>query len=131
MSNLVCRESVVVLFPQERRNHILQNCSPALFYMFLVKACLRDVVQGCSNVWNISPGISVHKSQIKKTLRTEWKAFVATHAQHGLFQTPCNSYLEQSTSIKTSTQSVSIVMDENHHYTIGWFNSHSVFPLLF
>ena len=50
--------------------------------MFLVKACLRDVVravQGCSNISDISARISVHKSPIDKTLRAKWKAFVDTH----------------------------------------------------
>ena len=34
-------------------------------------------MQGCSNVSNISAGISVHK-----TLRTKWKAFVGIHRAH-------------------------------------------------
>lgn len=42
----------------------------------------RCVVQGCSNVSNISAGISVHKSPIDKTLRAKWKAFVGTHRAH-------------------------------------------------
>ena len=42
----------------------------------------RCVVQGCSNVSDISAGISVHKSPIDKTLRAKWKAFVGTHRAH-------------------------------------------------
>ena len=39
-------------------------------------------MQGCSNVSDISAGISVHKSPIDKTLRAKWKAFVGTHRAH-------------------------------------------------
>ena len=42
----------------------------------------RCVVQGCSNVSDISAGISVHKSPIDKTLSTKWKAFLGTHRAH-------------------------------------------------
>ncbi|PFX16686.1 BEN domain-containing protein 3 [Stylophora pistillata] len=38
-------ERVVFLVPQERRNKIRKNCSPAFFCVFRVKACLRNVVE--------------------------------------------------------------------------------------
>lgn len=39
-------------------------------------------MQGCSNVLDISAGISIHKSPIDKNRHTKWKAFVGTDHAH-------------------------------------------------
>ena len=45
----------------------------------------RYVVQECSNVSNLSAGISVHKSPINKTLHAKWKAHRAHFNPDGRF----------------------------------------------
>ena len=74
MANLICRERVVVLVLQERRNNIRNNCSPAFFCVFLVKACLRDVVLCKDAVM-----FGIHQPEFPSISR---KAFVGTHHAH-------------------------------------------------